>query len=90
MRASSVFMLPRFREDDFTALIAWTLFSSSSDLLELMLKHFTQTLQMCGMDSVFLLFHSLCVQVTVADTNLSVFSFLPWKNMSAEMIQLQV
>ena len=25
-----------------------------------------------------------------ADTDLSVFSFLPWKNMSAEMIQLQV
>ena len=63
-------MLPRFWEGDFTASIAWTLFSS--DLLELMLKHFTQTLQMCGMDSVFLLFHSFCVQVTVADTNLSV------------------
>jgi hypothetical protein len=51
---------------------------------------FTQTLQMCGMDSVFLLFHLFCVQVTVADTNLIVFSFLPWKNMSAGMIRFQV
>ena len=83
-----MFMLPRFREDDFTTSIAWTLYSSY--LLELMLKHFTQTLQMCGMDTVFLLFHSFCVQVTVADTDLSVFSFLPWKNMSAEMTRLQV
>ena len=43
-----------------------------------------------NMDSVFLLIHSFCVQMMVTDTNLSVFSFLPWKNMSAEMTQLQV
>ena len=88
MGAASVCMLPPFHQDAFMILIAWTLYSF--DLLELMLKHFTQTLQMCGMDSVFLLFHSFCVQLTVADKNLSVFSFLPWKTMSAEMIRFQV
>jgi hypothetical protein len=88
MKAASVYMMPRFHPDDFTTSIAWTTYSS--DLLELMLKHFIQTLQMCGMDSVFLLFHSFCVQMMAADTDLSVFSFLPWKNISAEMIQLQV
>ena len=87
MRAASVYMLPRFHPDDFTTSIAWTLYSS--DLLELMLKHFIQTLQMCDMDSVFLLFHSFCVQMMTADTDLSVLSFLPWKNMSAEVIKLQ-
>ncbi len=41
-------------------------------------------------ESVFLLSHSFCVQMVVPDANLSVSSYQPWKNMYAEMIQLQV
>ena len=42
----------------------------SFDLLDLMLKNFIQTLQMCGMESVFLLFDSFCVhwQMMATDT----------------------
>ena len=83
-------MLPRFHPDHVMTSIAWTTYSSTGNLLELMLKTFIKTLQMCGMNSVFLPFHSFCVQMMAADTGLSVFSFLPWKNMSAEMIKLQV
>ena len=92
--AASVYTLPRFHHGDFLNSIAWTM--SSSDLLELMLKHFIQNLQICGMDSVFLqlLFHLFCVLQMATDTNSNVFSFLPWirawKNMSADTIQLQV
>jgi hypothetical protein len=48
-----MYMLPPFHQDAFMILIAWTLYSS--DLLELMLRHFIQTHQTCGMESVFLL-----------------------------------
>jgi hypothetical protein len=88
MGAASVCMLPPFHQDAFMILIAWTLYSF--DLLELMLRHSIQTHQTCGMESVFLLSHSFCVQMMVPDTNLNVSSFQPWKNMYAEMIQLQV
>ncbi len=92
MRAASVYMLPHFHQDAFVILIAWTLYSS--ELLELMLRHFIQTHQTCGMESVFLLSHSFCVlmvpDLMVPDANLSVSSYQPWKNMYAEMIQLQV
>ncbi len=81
---ASVYMLPHFNQDAFVILIAWTLYSS--DLLELML----QTHRTCGVESVFLLYHSFCVQMMVPDANLSVSSYQPWKNMYAEMIQLQV
>ncbi len=50
--------------------IEWTLYSS--DLLELMLRHFIQTHQTYGMESVFLLTHSFRMQMMVQDTNLSV------------------
>ncbi len=88
MRAASVYMLPHFHQDTFVILIAWTLYSS--DLLELMLRHFIQTHQTCGMESVFLLSHSFCVQMMLPDANLSVSSYQPWNNMYSEMIQLQV
>ncbi len=82
-----VYVAP-FPSRRFVILIAWTLYSS--DLLELMLRHFIQTHQACGMESVFLLSHSFCVQMMVPDANLSVSSYQPWKNMYAEMIQFQV
>jgi hypothetical protein len=55
-----------------------------------MLKHLVQTHQTCDMESAFSLSHSFCVQMMVPDTNLSVSSYQPWKNMYAEMIQPQV
>jgi hypothetical protein len=50
-----------------------------SNLLELMLRHFIQTHQTCGMESVFLLSHSFGVQRMAPDANLSVSSYQPGK-----------